>query len=155
VKRWRDFSARICGLLAAVFLAATMLITVADVALRAFFNMPVRGVYDLVELFLAYTFFLALPAVFLRDEHILVDIIDNFAARHVLLLKRGAALLAAVLLAAMAWQGWIAARDTYEFNDITADLGLSKVFHWVALLLGVVGAAIAALVMAFSRDEKP
>ena len=52
------------------FLAAMMLLTVADVALRGAFNRPLRGVYELVELLLAGTFFLALPAVFLRDEHI-------------------------------------------------------------------------------------
>jgi len=57
VKRWRDLVARIFGLIAAVFLAAMLLLTVADVVLRATFNLPIRGVYELVELLLAGTFF--------------------------------------------------------------------------------------------------
>ena len=105
---WRDLVG-ICGLLAAVFLAAMMLLTVADVVLRAVFNAPIRGVYELVELLLAYTFFLALPAVFLRDENIVVNVVDELAPRRVPALKRIAAALAVVVLAVMAWQGWLAA----------------------------------------------
>ena len=57
-----------------------MLLTVADVTLRASFNLPIRGVYELVELLLAATFFVALPAVFLRDENIVVNSIDDHGA---------------------------------------------------------------------------
>jgi TRAP-type C4-dicarboxylate transport system permease small subunit len=58
-------------------------------------------------------------------------------------------MLAVVILTVMAWQGWLAARDAFEFNDMTADLGLSRLLHWTALLVGVIGAAIAALAMAW------
>ena len=64
MKRWRDLVSTACGLMAAAFLAAMMLLTVADVTLRAAFNLPLRGVYELIELLLAATFFVALPAVF-------------------------------------------------------------------------------------------
>ena len=70
---WRSVVAKCCGWLAAVFLAAMMLLTVADVVLRAVANHPIRGVVELVELMLAGTFFFALPAAFLRDENIVVD----------------------------------------------------------------------------------
>ena len=62
-----QLAARIFGYLAAVFLAAMMLLTVADVFLRAFFSYPIQAMLELVELGLACTIFLALPAVFLRD----------------------------------------------------------------------------------------
>ena len=52
----------------ALFLAAMMLITVADVTLRAVANLPITGTYDLVQLFLVGTIFLSIPDVFLRDE---------------------------------------------------------------------------------------
>jgi TRAP-type C4-dicarboxylate transport system permease small subunit len=147
VERWRELPSLICGLIAAVCLAAMMLLTVADVTLRAFFNAPIRGVYELIELLLAYTFFVALPAVFLRDDNIVVNVVDDLAPRSVPVLKRIAEALAVVVLAVMAWQGWLAARDTIAFNDVTADLGLSRALHWIALLVGVVGAAIAAFAM--------
>jgi TRAP-type C4-dicarboxylate transport system permease small subunit len=152
VERWREVIARTCGIIAAVFLAVMMLVTVADVALRAAFNTPIRGVYELVELLLAYTFFMALPAVFLRDENIVVNSIDDLAPRWVPALKRFGLGLAVVVLSVIAWQGFIAARDAIAFNDQTADLGLSRGLHWIALLVGVIGAAIAALAMGLRRD---
>jgi TRAP-type transport system small permease protein len=155
VERWRELPSRVCGSIAAVFLAGMMLLTVTDVTLRAAFNLPIVGAYELIELLLAYTFFVALPAVFLRDENILVNIIDDFAPRRVPALKRIALALAVVILAIMAWQGFIAARDTYAFNDMTADLGLPRVLHWGALLLGVVGAGLAALAMAWRGNGRP
>ena len=155
MKRWRDLISTACGLTAAVFLAAMLLLTVADVTLRATLNVPIRGVYDLVELFLAATFFFALPCVFLRDENIVVNSIDDMAPRWVPTLKRLAELAAVAVLVVMAWQGYLAARDSYEFNDVTADLGLPRVWHWLTLLIGVIGAAIAAFVMALRGEDDP
>lgn len=150
--RWRDIASTVCGLIAAVFLTAMMLLTVADVALRAAFNMPIRGVYDLVELLLAGTFFTAMPAVFLRDENILVNSIDDIAPRWVPTLKRVAELIAMAVFTVIAWQGIIAARDTYLFNDVTSDLGLPRYWHWIVLLAGVIGSAVAATMMAVRRN---
>src|SRR6185295_122366 len=122
-----------------------LLITVADVTLRAAINLPIRGAYELVELFLAATFFVALPCVFLRDENIVVNSIDDLAPRLVPSLKRGAEFLVVIILAVMAWQGFLQARDSYEFHDVTADLGLPRTWHWLAVLAGLIGSAVAAL----------
>ena len=92
--------------MAAAFLAAMMLLTVADVTLRTAFNLPLRGVYELIEFLLAATFFVALPAVFLRDENIVVNSIDDHGATWVPTLKRFALLLSVMVLAIMAWQGF-------------------------------------------------
>jgi len=138
---------RLCGWLAGVSLAAMMLITVADVVLRAVANKPIRGTFEIVELLLACTFFLALPAAFLRDEHIVVDIVDGAAPRWVPALKRFSLALAVGLLAAMAWQGWIAARDAVAFNDVTSDLGLPRLWYWIPVLAGMIGACLAAAAM--------
>src|SRR4029078_3873584 len=146
--RVREISSMISGVVASIFLTAMMLLTVADVTLRAFFNRPIRGVYALVELLLAGTFFVAMPAVFLRDENILVNSIDDIPPRWVPFLKRAAELLALVILTVIAWQGIIAARDTYLFNDVTSDLGLPRYWHWIALLVGTAGSAGAAAGMA-------
>ena len=145
--RWRSAAAGACGWLAGISLAAMMLVTVADVVLRAAVNKPIRGTLEIVELLLACTFFLALPATFLRDEHIVVDIVDGIAARWVPLLRRIAGVLGVLVMAAMAWQGAIAARDSLLFNDVTADLGLPRIWYWVPVLAGMVGAGLAALAM--------
>jgi len=138
-----------CGWLAGIALAAMMLVTVADVVLRAVANLPIRGTFEIVELLLACTFFLALPASFLRDEHIVVDIVDGWAPRRVALLRRIAGVLGVVLMGLMAWQGWIAARDTLAFNDVTSDLALPRIWYWVPVLAGMIGGAIAAAAMLF------
>ena len=154
MKHWRDLCSLVCGVAAAVCLTAMLLLTVADVTLRAALNLPIRGVYELVELMLAGTFFLALPCVFLRDENILVNAIDDFAPRFVPALKRAAELLSVVVLAVLAWQGLIAARDSLDFIDVTADLALPRFWHWLALLVGVIGAGLAALAMALRRKGR-
>ena len=150
---WRAHFANICGWLAAACAAGMMLVTVADVSLRWFANYPVRGTVEIVELLLTCTFFLALPATFLRDENIVVDVIDRWVgASGVSILKRFSAGLAVVVLGVMAWQGWHAAQDTLVFGDVTSDLSIPKIYYWIPLLIGFVGAAITAFVIMISRD---
>lgn len=145
---WRGRIAMACGYISAMAVAGMMLITVADVVLRALFNFPIRGTLEIVELLLAATFFLALPATFLRDEHIVVDMIDRKVGENgVNVLKRMSALVGAVLLAALAWHGWIAAQDTLMFNDVTSDLAIPKIYYWLPILVGFAGAFIAAAAM--------
>ena len=129
-----------------------VLLTVADVLARALGNRPIRGTLEIIELLLACSFFLALPAVFLREEHIVVDVIDAAAPRAVPFLKRLSAALGALVLAVMAWQGWIAARDAVAFNDVTSDLALPRLWYWIPVLAGMIGAGIAAAAMALKRQ---
>jgi TRAP-type C4-dicarboxylate transport system permease small subunit len=149
--RWHTFASKSCGWLAGLSLAAMMLVTVADVVLRAVANRPIRGTFEIVELLLACTFFFALPAAFLRDEHIVVDVVDGLAPRRVPLLKRLSLAIAVALLAAMAWQGWISARDAVAFNDVTSDLGLPRLWYWIPVLAGMIGACLAAAAMLLKR----
>jgi TRAP-type C4-dicarboxylate transport system permease small subunit len=141
------FFARLFGYLAAFFLTATMMVTVADVFLRTFFSYPMRGVLELVELGLACTIFLALPAVFLRDEHLVVDVIDHLAKKSVVrLLDLAGAIVSLVVLAVMLWQMVPLARTMHEFGDVTSDLSLPKIWYWVPVLLGLFASALAAVV---------
>jgi len=140
-------AARLFGTLAAVFLAAMMLLTVADVVLRAFFNYPIQGMLELIELGLACTIFLALPAVFLRDEHLVVDVIDHLTRPSVVrILDLAGALTSLGVLVVMAWQMVPLARAMHEFGDVTSDLSIPRIWYWVPVLLGVVASALATLV---------
>ena len=153
MKGWRATVAAACGGAASIALAAMMLVTVADVVLRAALNKPIRGTLEIVELLLACSFFLALPAAFLRDEHIVVDMVDSIAPRRVPLLRRIAALLGVVVMAVMAWQGWIAAKDTLAFNDVTSDLALPRIWYWIPVLTGMIGGCLAAAAMLFEDGK--
>ncbi|HUQ75192.1 MAG TPA: TRAP transporter small permease [Burkholderiales bacterium] len=143
-----------CGAAAGVFLLAMMLLTVADVALRAATNQPIRGTFEIIELLLACTFFLALPAVFLREENLVVDVIDPIAPRWVPRLRRLAELLAVPVLGAMAWEGWKAAAETLVFNDVTSDLAIHRLLYWIPVLFGLIGAAAAAVAMTFRNNAE-
>jgi TRAP-type C4-dicarboxylate transport system permease small subunit len=131
-----------------------MLLTVADVVLRATTNRPIRGMFEMVELLLACTFFIALPAVFLRDENLVVDVIDPVAPRWVPWLRRIAELIAVPVLGLMAWEGWKAAAETLVFNDVTSDLAIHRLLYWIPVLFGLIGAAIAAVAMALRKDPQ-
>ena len=150
------FFARLFGYLAAFFLTATMMVTVADVFLRTFFSYPMRGVLELVELGLACTIFLALPAVFLRDEHLVVDVIDHLAKKPVVrLLDLAGAIVSLVVLAVMLWQMVPLARTMHEFGDVTSDLSLPKIWYWVPVLLGLFASALAAVVFIVRWRRRP
>ncbi len=131
-----------------------MLLTVADVVLRAVSNLPIRGTFEIIELLLACSFFLALPAVFLRDEHLLVDVIDPLAPRWVPRLRRIAEVIAIPVLALMAWEGFKAARETLIFNDVTSDLSIHRLWYWIPVLIGLIGSAIAAVAMLVREDDE-
>jgi len=141
------FLSRALGAIAALFLAAMVLLTVADVLLRALFNYPLRGMLELIELGLACTVFLGLPAVFLRDANLVVDVLDQVARPPLVrLLKLLGALLSLGVLAVMAWQMLPLARGMYEFGDVTSDLSIPKIYYWIPVLVGVVASAAATLV---------
>ena len=124
-----------------------MLLTVADVVLRGLFAMPIRGMLELIELGLACTIFLALPAVFLRREHLVVDVVDHLVKpRLVRLLERLGALVSLGVLAVMAWQMWPLARTMVEFGDVTSDLSIPRMYYWIPVLLGVMASALAVLI---------
>ena len=146
VPNFLQIAARVFGYLAAFFLSAMMLLTVADIVLRTFFSTPIRGMLELIELGLACTIFVALPAVFLRDEHLVVDVIDHIApAPLVRVLDLAGALISLGLLAVMAWQMVPLARTMHEFGDVTSDLSIPRIYYWIPVLLGVVASAVSTL----------
>jgi TRAP-type C4-dicarboxylate transport system permease small subunit len=135
------------GALAAFFLSAMMLLTVADVVLRTFFSYPIRGMLELIELGLACTIFFALPAVFLRDEHLVVDVIDHFVRPAIVRwLDLAGAAISLGVLTLMAWRMWPLARTMIEFGDVTSDLSIPRLYYWIPVLGGVIASALATVV---------
>jgi TRAP-type C4-dicarboxylate transport system permease small subunit len=136
---------------AAVFLVAMMMITVIDVPLRAV-NFPLFGTFDLVELFLVAMTYLAIPETFLREEHVVVEIIDPIVGPRVTAILRAVASgLALVLLAAMEVMMVQPALDTYAFNDVTKDLEIPKIVLWIPIHIGI-ACAVLAVAFVFLRD---
>lgn len=146
------FLARLCGYAAAVFLAGMVMLTVADIVLRTFFSYPIRGMLELIELGLACTIFVALPVVFLRDEHLVVDVIDHLSRPSVVrVLKVLGTLVSMVVLVAMTWRMFAEARNSHEFGDVTPDLSIPKIWYWIPVIFGVVASALACLFLLLRR----
>ena len=135
------FLSKVLGYVAAAFLAAMVLLTVADVLLRTFFSYPIRGMLELIELGLACTIFIALPAVFLREGHLVVDVLRSRK-----ILEVTGAVVSLVVLAGMGWYMLPIARNMYEFGDVTSDLSLPRIWYWVPVLFGVGASAVVTLV---------
>lgn len=152
VRRLLALITRCAGYGAAFFLTAMMLITVADVSSRAFFNRPITGAYDLVQLFLVGTIFLSIPDVFLRGENIVIDFVDHLLGpRTIDVLKAVASLLAFAFLAVLLWHMVPPALDSKRFHEVSPDLAIPLGVHWSLMILGIVLALLpAALTLAVS-----
>jgi TRAP-type C4-dicarboxylate transport system permease small subunit len=147
---------RALSAVAGLFLAAMVLLTVADVLLRALFGYPVRGMLELIELGLACTVFLGLPAVFLRNANLVVDVIDQMAGAGVVCtLELLGALVSLGVLAVMAWQMLPVARGMHEFGDVTPDLSIPRIYYWIPVLAGVVASAAASVVIIVRWRRRP
>jgi TRAP-type C4-dicarboxylate transport system permease small subunit len=141
-------TARWFGYAAALFLVAMMLITVTDVLLRSLFAIPIFGTFELIELCLVATIFLALPATFLREENVVVDLIDHLipnSSNGIRWLRLLGLLLSLIFLAAMLWRMWQPALDTLEFGDQTLSLEIPKIVHWLPILFGVACTIVAVI----------
>lgn len=119
-----------------------VLLTVADVLLRTFFSYPIRGMLELIELGLACTIYIALPAVFLRGGHLVVDVVRGSR-----LLDTAAAVVTLVVLAVMGWFMLPIARSMIEFGDVTSDLSLPRLWYWIPVLFGVGASVLVMLVL--------
>lgn len=145
-------AARLLTRVAAVFLLAMVAINVVDVGLRSGFNAPIFGTYEIVEFLLAAVAFLAIAEVFLRDQHITIELIDQVVPLHVVAWLRAFGTLAAlVFVALLAWHMVRPALDYVEFNEITMDLQLPLIWK-AALILTGVACAVAAAIVLFLRD---
>ena len=70
------------GLLGAFSMIGLMMLTVADVFLRKFFNAPILGSYEITEFLLVVLVFFAIPWAALKKANVKVDlIVGNFPER--------------------------------------------------------------------------
>ena len=132
--------------LAMLMLTVMMLSTVADVVLRFAFNHPIHGAYDIVESCLAVFVFNGMAAVFFRQQHIVIDIIDHLVghAWGRRLAVAGELIGAATLLLMLA--AMISpAMQAYDYGDRKLELGLPTYTIWAGAIAGAAGAFACAL----------
>jgi TRAP-type C4-dicarboxylate transport system permease small subunit len=138
---------KVTSFAAAIALVAMMLTTVADVAMATLFKRPIIGAYDMVETMLVFSIFLGIPATFLSNGNIVVDVVDFFVSRAtVRRLKQLAQILTLVFLALLFCNMITPALDAYRFGERKQELGMPLWVLWLPILLGVLMSALAVLV---------
>lgn len=134
------------GWLMAIDLLAMMLLTVVDVIGRYVFNNPIPGSAEVIGLMMGVLVFGTLPLASYRNEHILIDVLDNFlypGAR-----KRVQQVVfqfaSAVIVGFVAWRLWVKAGELASYHDATMflQLPLAPMAYFMAVL-----SAITALVL--------
>ena len=133
------------GALTAVALFAMMTLTCVDVVGRYVFNRPVPGGLEIIEILVAATVFGALPLVTLREEHVMVDLLDAVVPDWMLRVQNVAAcVLSAAVCGVAAWQLLLRANRMLGYGDTTAVLKIT-----LYPLTYLMSAAMAIVAMIF------
>ena len=127
-----------------------VVVTTVDVLSANLRGRPITGVFEVVEVALAFVVYLGLGEAFRAEQHIHVDVIDHFiGARAVAFLRALGAVLSVVFLALMGYATTLIAIDAVRFGDVKAETGIPFWAIWAPILLGTALAiASAALVAA-------
>lgn len=150
-KRILLFSERAFCLLAGLLMAGLIAVTVTDVFGRQF-GRPLAAAFELTQVLVAAMFYVALPFVTLRREHVTVDLIpfreNGWTARSIGFLVD---LISAGLLATTAFQLWVQAGTFIRFNTVMMFLRwpIAPIVQGMALLTALT--AIACLIQAGLR----
>lgn len=129
---------------------AAAIVTVADVIGRKV-GFPIRGVVDLVQLFVVTGAWLVIPFAFMTAAHVSVDfLLDVLPLPLRVPLRIFAAVLALGLVSLMLWQGVRTFETRTMFGDKSQQLGIPIAWYWYPLLAGMAASLIAILAGLFS-----
>lgn len=124
--------------LAAISLLLMMLITFVDVTGRYFFNAPVMGSTELIEVLLAVMVFMAFPLVSWNEENICVDLLDNyFPTKWIGLRQVAINLICSCSLVLVAMMNWKLAGRSLDYEEVSEILELP--LGYVTYLISVTG----------------
>ncbi|WP_428772556.1 TRAP transporter small permease [Vibrio sp.] len=131
---------KITTVLVSVTISAMIAITVCDVTGRYVFNSPIPGATELTEVLMALLIFVSLPLVTLKNDHIVVDIIDNWLSKSMTgLLQCIGDLLGMVIFAIISWRLWILAGRAASYGDQTPllEIPMYPVVYGMAIMSGL------------------
>jgi len=139
----------VLGYIAGILLFCLMMLTCVDVIGRYFFNTPVTGGFELTEMMLAALIFFGLPLVTIRNEHVMVDLLDPVTPDWLLRIQHvTSCLVCAVATGYLAWRLWLRAVNMAAAGETTAQLKLQIPYltFCMSVLMGLT--ALALLVLA-------
>lgn len=149
--------ARVMLWIASAALVLMMLVVVGDVVLRAGFNIPVRGAYDLVSILLLIMVAFGIGPVIVRRAEIVIDLLDHAVGPRVVRVMSSLSMV--LSLGVFVFFGWASinpARDAWRYGDRSLELGVPQWALWALALVGLVGilAAVVEQVRGYWRPGR-
>jgi len=145
--------------LAALFLIAMVIMTCIDVVGRYVFGNPLTGTVEIVKISMAAIVFFSLPWLFLKNDHIVVDLFPEPKAQIPFKLLVIARLLISVLVTwVLGRRIWAYAERTIEDGDVTEFLRIPQwpvVTVIAAMIFVVVAIAIFRVVTTLFLSVAP
>lgn len=137
---------RIMALIAAAMGFAMMVLTSCDVVARYVFNSPIRGAFELTEIFMGMMVFLAAPAMTWAGENICVTLLtERLPPGMARLLQVLGDLVCAGISGLAAWQLWRHGARLLRYNEVTMELGFPKGYIAQSMAIGMAMVALAFL----------
>lgn len=132
--------------LSAVALGILLVVTFASVIMRYFFNAPILGSNEIIQLASVVLVMLAMPGAAQAGQHIRVDVFDQrIGAIGRLVGDVLTRILSVYLLGILAWRAWGKLLDAAEFGDAT---NMLRIPLWPFYGLLILGSVLYALVLA-------
>ena len=134
------------GYAAALILIFMMLFTTYAVVMRQVFDAPVLGVIDVMELALVACIFVAMPGVFLREENIVVDVMDQVVSSRIRAVLRLIGLVLTLgFLTVTLVEMLEPALEKLGQHEVTMTLGINRFNHWIPILFGFAFSVVASV----------
>ncbi len=154
--RLADRASLFLASVAAMILLLLVVLTVVDVIGRYFFSSPVVGAVELVRICMAGIIFFSFPLMFLRNDHIIVDLLPFFRSGW---LAWGTSL---VIMAVTAYVAYRVGDRTFDYmiraiedEDVTEYLGIPRWPVVGFITLALYSAAVASLLRILRFLVKP
>jgi len=154
--RFAHWCDTILGGLAAFVLFVLMLLTVVDVIGRGVFNAPLPGGFELTELMMAALVFSALPAVTLRENHIVIDLLDFMMPAWIVVPRQIVInIFCAGVLGLWAWRTWVWGDRMAGYGDVTEFLKipLAPISYFISVLSAATGVILLVLAWRYATGQ--
>ena len=143
-----DLLSRLTGIIAILVLVAMMLFTVLNVIMRAFFNSPIPGDVELIEVGMVCVGFLGLAWCAMRGMHISVDLVVSFLPRRIqALFDSFGYLIGLGICVLLAWRSFAEGIGIRELNTLSSTLGFPMFPFYVITALGYAVLCLAVVVL--------
>ena len=137
------------------FLAAMVVVTIADIVLRNTVRFPIPGVVELVEFSLAVTIFAGLAVAGFRGGHLTVDLLEFiFPARILRFLDKFNNISTLLVNVILAWLCYERLIDALDWGDKSVSLRIPLSWFWLSPVIGFTGAAFYSLTRVIRQFHK-